>query len=112
MNIGMRGLTIDDSTYIVRAQDYGYWADENFKQIVSRTYIEVLKFPCEIEVTPFTTSEGTKLIGYLSATQGLSNSNPDFRGLPKFIPFDDEFYDEKRLTYFGNTGLSVAKKEL
>lgn len=111
MNIGMRGLTIDDSTYVVRAQDYGYWADENFKQIVSKTYIEVLKLLKEMEVTQFT-GDGAELVGYLYRTHDLANSNPEMWDIPKFIQFDDQFYDEKRATYFGDTGFDFAKKEL
>jgi hypothetical protein len=42
-----KGLRIDDDTYIVRAQEYRYLAAENSPEIVSKTYIEVLKFPAK-----------------------------------------------------------------
>ncbi len=106
-----KGLRIDDDTYIVRAQEYRYLAADNSPEIVSKTYIEVLKFPGEMDVVTFT-GEGAELVGYLYRTHDLANSNPKFWEVPKFIPFDDQFYDEKRATYFGATGFNFAQKEL
>ena len=103
-------LTSDNDTYIVPVQGYRYLAAENCPEIVLKTYIEVLKLPAEREVK--TSGEGAELVGYLYKTHDLANSNPDFRNVPKFIPFDDEFYDEKRATYFGDKGLQFAKQEL
>jgi hypothetical protein len=58
------------------------------------------------------TGERAELVGYLYRTHDLANSNPEFWDVPKFIPFDDQFYDEKRATYFGATGFNFAQKEL
>jgi hypothetical protein len=106
-----KGLRIDKDIYIVRAQEYRYLAAEHSSEIVSKTYIEVLKMLGEIEVIPFT-GDGADLVGYLSSTHDLSNQNPEMWDVPRFIPFDDQFYDEKRATYFGATGFDFAKKEL
>ncbi|MEG4445267.1 hypothetical protein QUB47_31315 [Microcoleus sp. AT9_B5] len=104
-------VTIDEDSYIVRAQEYRYLVAENSPEIVSKTYIEVLKLLGEMEVTQFT-GDGTELVGYLYRTHDLANSNPEMWDIPKFIPFEDQFYDEKRATYFGDTGFDFAKKEL
>jgi hypothetical protein len=110
-NDTLKGLMINKDTYIVRVQGYKYLAAENSSETVLRTYIEVLKFPGEINVLTFT-GEGAELIGYLCKTHDLANENPDFWDVPKFIPFDDKFHDEKRATYFGDAGFEFAKKEL
>ncbi|MEG4965752.1 hypothetical protein QUB11_03745 [Microcoleus sp. B6-A1] len=110
-NDRLKALMIDKDTYILRVQGYKYLAAENSSETVLRNYIEVLKFPGDIDVITFT-GEGTQLVGYLCRTHDLSNPNPDLWDVPKFIPFDDQFYDEKRATYFGDTGFEFAKKEL
>lgn len=102
---------IDKDTYILRVQGYKYLAAENSSETVLRTYIEVLKFPGEMDVVTFT-GEGTQLIGYLMTNDDLTNENPDFWDVPKFIPNGDEFYADKRATYFGDTGFELAKQEL
>jgi len=105
----MKVITINDEGYIVRVQGYKYLAAENSSETVLKTYIEVLKMVDE--VTKFT-GDGTQLVGYLSNTHDLANSNPEMWDVPKFIPFDDQFYDEKRATYFDDTGFDFAQKEL
>jgi len=107
----IKGLMIDNDTYIVRVQGYKYLAAENSLETVLKTYIKVLKFPGEMEVVTFI-GEGAELVGYLYKTHDLANSNYEFCDVPKFIPFDDQFYDEKRATYFGATGFEFAQKEL
>jgi len=64
-----------------------------------------------MDVVTFT-GKGTQLVGYLYRTHDLANQNPDLWDVPKFIPFDDKFYDEKRATYFGEIGFEFARKEL
>lgn len=110
-NDRLKALMIDKDTYILRVQGYKYLAAENSSETVLRTYIEVLKFPGEMDVVTFT-GEGAQLVGYLCSTHDLANQNPDLWDVPKLIPYDDQYYDEKRATYFGDTGFDFAKKEL
>jgi hypothetical protein len=107
----LKGLMIDNDTYIVRVQGYRYLAAEDSPETVLKTYIEVLKFSGQMDVVTFT-GEGAQLVGYLYKTHDLANQNPDLWDVPNFIPFDDQFYDKKRATYFGETGFKFAKEEL
>jgi len=107
----LKGLMIDNDTYIIRVQGYRYLAAEDSPETVLKTYIEVLKFSGEMDVVTFT-GEGAQLVGYLYRTPDLANQNPHLWDVPKFIPFDDHFYDKERATYFGETGFELAKKEL
>lgn len=85
-------------------------ATDNSSTTVLNTYIKVLKFPGEMDVVTFI-DEGTQLMGYLYRTHDLSNPNPEFWGVPKFIQFNDQFYDEKRANYYGDTGFEFAHTE-
>ncbi|MEG4587189.1 hypothetical protein QUA54_18510 [Microcoleus sp. MOSTC5] len=107
----LKGLMIDKDTYIVRVQGYRYLAAENSAETVLMSYIEVLKFPGEMDVVTFT-GDGTQLIGYLMTNDDLTNENPDFWDVPKFIPNEDKFSSDKRATYFGDRGFELAKQEL
>lgn len=102
---------IDNDTYIVRVQGYRYLVAEPSLETVLRTYIEVLKFPGEMDVLELA-RQGTELIGYLCQTQDMNNINSDFRDVPKFIPADDHFCNEKRATYYGDAGFQLAQQEL
>jgi len=104
----LKVITIDNDSYMVRAQGYRYLAAEDSPEILSKTYIEGLKL---LTGEAFT-SDGAELVGYLYRTHDLGNSNPKMWDVPKFIPFDDQFYEEKRATYFGDTGFKFAKTEL
>jgi hypothetical protein len=102
---------IDNDTYIVRVQGYRYLAAEDFPETVLRTYIEVLKFPGEMDVLKLS-RQGTELIGYLCQIQDMNNINTEFRDVPRFIPADDQFCNDKRATYHGDAGFQLAQQEL
>lgn len=107
----IKSLMIDKDTYIVRVQGYRYLAAEHFPETVLRTYIEVLKFPGEMDVLKLSRQE-TELIGYLCSTQDVNNINPEFRDVPRFIPANDQFCNDKRATYYGDAGFQLAQQEL
>jgi len=60
----LKGLMIDNDTYIIRVQGYQYLAAEDSPETVLKTYIEVLKLSGEMDVVTFT-GEGVQLVGYL-----------------------------------------------
>jgi hypothetical protein len=89
----LKGLMIDNNTYIITVQGYRYLAAEDSPETVLKTYIEVLKFSGKMDVVTFT-GEGAQLVGYLYRAPDLANQNPHLWDVQKFIPFDDHFYDK------------------
>lgn len=104
-------LNIDGNTYILRVQGYRYLAKDNFSQTVLKTYIEVLRFIGEMNVSKFT-REGTQLIGYLCKNSNANNANTEFKNVPEFIAVDDKYCDEKRMVYSEESGFRFAQEVL
>lgn len=106
-----KGLMIDGNTYILRVQGYRYLAEKDSSQTVLKTYIEVLRFIGDMDVSKFT-REGTELIGYLCKNSNVNNANPEFKNVPEFIAAYDKYCDEKRMVYSGESGFSFAQEVL